>query len=775
LFGILTTLFSGLLALGIFCLIPIRNSVAHKRFPLATYLLIAANILITAAAIATRQIGDDYGIPNWPDDMVFDGDFSEPWTLIVTQFMNANLVTMAISLWMLYILGPVLEDRLTAAGLLIVYLAGGAATLSLYAGICSALGAAVAVAPGVAPSLFAILGFYVILYPFEEIVFYYNVFFFIFSGTAGVASLFLVVFIAAVHAVIVAFNRALVLFIAPTTVDSIAWLEDAMPLLGLAVGFVGALAIFGPKALAGGLPHGAFAKRRRRKDAPALPAELGDGPSRDPELRVILGKNPTPEKIETYVQQCLTIHYDEALERGYAEHRHRYPDRSLQPGVQAAVAKRFEQTNRTPLAIEAYHLLLQHHPETPIANESRLRLARILADDPAARQEAIGLLDDFLANRPAYDLADEGRHLREALRAALAPDADAAGSRHGSPGPEIEDTYTGLSPHAPFRFSPGAPPATTQRPDREEGLATQKPDREGGPPLASKPAFALDSEPSAPNAPSAISETTAGEEETPPPPLANVAPDPSGQTLTDWGQLSDNASQAAAAMNAARSCAVILLPGEKPVDRGIFALLAGFWAVTEEQALEIYRDCRGVLIDDTPTGRAIVLGRKMRALGVPAAIVPLVPDIEYPTVEDVTELFWTDKVCGNLTTLARHAFDWNQVRLVNAGRVGLPGGGPAFRNVLDLFIRDPHCHLRVWENTLNFSRSRLAGRTGTIDSLQPLLEYLDVWATHALKTPAFRAAAKKTGPPVDFHLPSELEHYNRWFLYAAFGKYTGGG
>jgi hypothetical protein len=252
-----------------------------------------------------------------------------------------------------------------------------------------------------------------------------------------------------------------------------------------------------------------------------------------------------------------------------------------------------------------------------------------------------------------------------------------------------------------------------------------------------------------------------------------IVPDSSGDTLTSWGFRPAVESEVAAAMAAARSYAVILLPSASLIMDKALAVLGEFWTVRPDEAAEQLRRCRGILLDDAPSGRAVVLARKMRGLGLPVTVVPIVPEIAYATCEDVFELAWNDLTCSNVSSKERRSFGWEQVRLANVARVGLPGAGAAYRLVLELFVAQPHCFLRYWENTVNFARSGLGGKPpAAADPLQSLVEYLDRRAPRALKTPSFGAMAKKTGPPLDFHSPAELDHYDRWFLYAGFGKYS---
>jgi hypothetical protein len=259
-----------------------------------------------------------------------------------------------------------------------------------------------------------------------------------------------------------------------------------------------------------------------------------------------------------------------------------------------------------------------------------------------------------------------------------------------------------------------------------------------------------------------------------PMPAREVVRDEDSQVLRAWRPKPSEPSAVTAAMTEARSFAVILLPGKSLIANEVVALMAGFWSVEPQEARERLRLCRGVLADDVPSGRAVVLTRKLRQLGLPVTTLPLLPEVVYSRGEDVFEFTWTDATCGNVTAFGRRSFAWDQVRLVNAARVGLPGGGAALRLVLDVFVAEPHGWLRYWENTLHFAKSNLADRPGAVDSLRPMIAFLDAHTPRALKPPAFLTVAKKHTEPLDFHSPTELDRYNRWFLYAGLGVYSGG-
>jgi len=761
-FGIpLNVLFAVVFFFGVFCFLPVRNTVPCRRRPWATLGLILANAAVWAALLLATLVGGPHSMTAWLNELVFTGDLSRPWTLITSQFIHPNSLQMLLSLWLFYLIGPVLEERLKPAGFLTVYVGGGALTVALHGMLSLSLGSRISPA-GMTPAVAVLLGLYLVLHPFDDIVFFYNFLFFAFCGTVLIATIFLVLFAVAVYVICGAVVQMSVLGLGAGPIAHFPWLSQMTPVLGLCVGFLFGTLRYGLGAFVGKSPavvESSQASRILQRALHRLTA-TEERPS-SPRLshrersqsRLALADGAPPEEIEAFAEYCLRNKRHQLLEAAYTRFRARFPNRSFGPGLLSEIALRFEQTDRPALAADACRLLLKRHGETPVATQARLRLARLLARDPTAADETVELLEDFLRRNPPSETADEGRRL-------LAHIVEQTGRDH---------TYDGLGPYKPFHFR--------QPPSRPHPLATPvgAPSPPEGQPIgwSAKEITGL-TESSREDTPATNHGQDARATISPFLPTREIVPDATGESLTDWGLQPAGSSEVVAAMAAARSYAVILLPSTSLVaDKGL-ALLSEFWTVGCEEARDLLRRCRGILLDDAPSGRSIVLARKLRNLGLSVTIVPLLPDIIYATSEDVVEFAWNDRACSNVTSAGHRSFGWDQVRLVNLARVGLPGAGAAYRFVLDLFVTQPHCLLRYWENTVNFARSRIGEPSGAADSLLSLVAYLDRQTSRALKTPSFRAVAKKSGPSLDFHSPAELDHYNRWFLYVGFGKYSTG-
>lgn len=784
---LLTSLFTILIVCALLLVVPIRNTVESTKRPWATWGLIAATLAGFVVAVLAGLFGELSGLGAALQSMVFTGDPSRPWQLITAQFVSFHPIGMLIWLWFLYLIGPPLEEKINPVVLILLYVLGGAVAYALYGMLANSLGASILLA-GPAPSLCVLLGCYLILHPFEEIVFFYNFLFFRFAGTVRVATFYLVLLTILLHVISGIGVVSTVFGFGTQQAGPIDWLDEAAVLAGLAIGCVAGAIRFGFGAFVGEPTEDEERKVAERKAQRVLSriggpvAVGGDGISRREraQARASLEKCTTPEQIEAFAQECLSRHHDEMLESAFERFRFRFPDRSFGPGLLAAIARRFVQTGRTDEAVDAFRMLVRSYEETPIASQSRLELARLLLQTHQSPEECIDLLEAFIASKPPRDAANEARRL-------LLDAAEAAGKA---------DTYTNLNPeHKPFRFETPlsdeepAPRKPIGRSAEEIYPADEFPAAQAPKEAEASPKAAL-VEPQADTEPELLGlkrrdRPKEGEHAAEPLPSSEPADDEPitienlrvGQIVPDSGDtLSGTTAPVtpAATLAEAKSFAVIMLPEQKPISKEILALLANFWSLDRDQAMSWLRNTRGVLLDDVPSGRALVAARKLRNLGLPVGVVPLTPDLVYRGGEDVLELNWDESNCSNITAAGRIVFPWSDVRLVNIGRVALSGSGSAYRRVLDVFPANQERYVRFWETTVHFARSRLSGVPVTIGGLAALAEYLDSRAPRAIKTPSFRAVIKKSGPPLDFHSPAELDHYNRWFLYAGFGACSGG-
>jgi len=118
--------------------IPLRDDVPAKRTPVITYVLIAANVAVFLYEVSLWQQGEaaikaflgqyalvpsDFGgvseLSTWPSDP----GRAVPW--FTSMFLHAGLLHILFNMWMLWIFGDNVEDRMGPVGYLVFYLGCG--------------------------------------------------------------------------------------------------------------------------------------------------------------------------------------------------------------------------------------------------------------------------------------------------------------------------------------------------------------------------------------------------------------------------------------------------------------------------------------------------------------------------------------------------------------------------------------------------------------------------------------------------------------------------
>lgn len=117
-------------------MIPVRDSIQAKRWPLVTVLLMAVNILVFIAisGLSTLQVSKIYhtfgmtpvffqGLPQYP----WQGSFSVFFTLVTSQFLHGSWGHLLGNMLYLWIFGDNVEDVLGRWRFLLIYLLSGVA------------------------------------------------------------------------------------------------------------------------------------------------------------------------------------------------------------------------------------------------------------------------------------------------------------------------------------------------------------------------------------------------------------------------------------------------------------------------------------------------------------------------------------------------------------------------------------------------------------------------------------------------------------------------
>lgn len=163
---------------------PLRDTIPASRAPLMTYGLIVVNVVVFLyQVILPSQQGQElaylFGIvparytdPAWATAVGLSGS---PLPFLTTQFLHGGLLHLLGNMWMLWVFGDNVEDRMGRFRFLVFYLsvglvAGGTHLLTNFGSRVPAIGASGAIA--------GVLGAYVFLFPRSRVLTLIPIFFY---------------------------------------------------------------------------------------------------------------------------------------------------------------------------------------------------------------------------------------------------------------------------------------------------------------------------------------------------------------------------------------------------------------------------------------------------------------------------------------------------------------------------------------------------------------------------------------------------------------------
>jgi membrane associated rhomboid family serine protease len=164
---------------------PIKDSVPSRSVPVVTRALILINAVVFFFELSlpqesVEQIFYLFGIvparfthPEWAASVGFPIDTY--WPILTHQFLHGGLLHILSNMWMLWIFGDNVEDRMGPVRFAVFYLTCGA-----LAGVTQLLINADSTVPSVGASgaIAGVLGAYVLLYPTARLVVMFPIFFF---------------------------------------------------------------------------------------------------------------------------------------------------------------------------------------------------------------------------------------------------------------------------------------------------------------------------------------------------------------------------------------------------------------------------------------------------------------------------------------------------------------------------------------------------------------------------------------------------------------------
>ena len=145
-------------------MIPLYDTLRSRRFPIVNWLLIALNALVFLYEISLSPAAVDRLTRTWglvPSVLVAHPEVA--WVTIFTaMFLQGGWFHILSNMWVLYIFGDNVEDRMGAGRYLIFYLLSGVA-----AGLLQSLVLRTSTVPmiGASGAIAGVLGAYLVLYP----------------------------------------------------------------------------------------------------------------------------------------------------------------------------------------------------------------------------------------------------------------------------------------------------------------------------------------------------------------------------------------------------------------------------------------------------------------------------------------------------------------------------------------------------------------------------------------------------------------------------------
>ncbi len=151
-------------------MLPLKDTIRSRSFPLVNWLIIAANALVFVVyevglpEAQLQRLALQYGLV---PARLLAGQPAAYLSLFTHMFLHGGWLHLVSNLWALYIFGDNVEDRMGSARYLVFYLLGG-----LAAGVAQSLVAANSTLPliGASGAIAAVLGAYLVLYPRARVI-----------------------------------------------------------------------------------------------------------------------------------------------------------------------------------------------------------------------------------------------------------------------------------------------------------------------------------------------------------------------------------------------------------------------------------------------------------------------------------------------------------------------------------------------------------------------------------------------------------------------------
>ncbi|MBN2500587.1 MAG: rhomboid family intramembrane serine protease, partial [Anaerolineales bacterium] len=150
-------------------MLPLRDTIRSRHFPVMTWLLVAANavVFIFELLLAPQERGMFMNTFALVPAELFSGNMFAWFTLLSAMFMHGGWFHFLSNMWVLFVFGDNVEDRMGPIPYLIFYLLGGTAAGLLQVAVFPGSQLPVVGASG---AIAAVLGAYLFLFPGARVV-----------------------------------------------------------------------------------------------------------------------------------------------------------------------------------------------------------------------------------------------------------------------------------------------------------------------------------------------------------------------------------------------------------------------------------------------------------------------------------------------------------------------------------------------------------------------------------------------------------------------------
>jgi membrane associated rhomboid family serine protease len=204
-------------------MIPIRDTIPHRRVPVVTWLIIAANLAVFVLIelplplSKLRLLFEFYGLvpARYTDPDWFERFAESPgyWPFFTSMFLHGGWLHVIGNMWTLSIFGDNVEDRLGRGGFLAFYLLCGALAGALHVWTNEASPVPTVGASG---AIAGVMGAYFILYPRARVVVLVPLFYYPLLFTVPAATFLVLWFLSQVFSGVAALAG-------PQEVGGVAW------------------------------------------------------------------------------------------------------------------------------------------------------------------------------------------------------------------------------------------------------------------------------------------------------------------------------------------------------------------------------------------------------------------------------------------------------------------------------------------------------------------------------------------------------------------------